>query len=132
MPCLVEAVGDLHGSAIMTPDGAIRARLYDRHLNKTAVELVSVIGHDLLFFWEKDAGNARRAERPMAFASGMTAELGRLSATVIGISGTGSITAEQAAAIRADTRADSLIAGVYGISKSQVCCIQRARRWKHI
>jgi hypothetical protein len=97
MPCLFEATGDLHGSAIMTPDGAIRARLYDRHLKRTAVELVSVVGNDLLFFWEKDAANARRTERPMAFASGMTAELGWLSTTMIGISGTGSITAEQAA-----------------------------------
>jgi proteasome lid subunit RPN8/RPN11 len=97
MPCLFEALGDLHGSAIMTPDGAIRARLYDRHLKKTAVELVSVVGHDLLFFWERDANNPQRAQRPMAFASGMTAELGRLSASIIGVSGTGSITAEQAA-----------------------------------
>lgn len=97
MPCLFEAVGDMHGSAIMTPDGAIRARLYDRDMKKTAVELVTVIGHDLLFFWEQDAHNAQRAQRPMAFASGMTAELNRLSATMIGVSGTGSITAEQAA-----------------------------------
>ncbi|MEH2536554.1 MULTISPECIES: Mov34/MPN/PAD-1 family protein [unclassified Bradyrhizobium] len=55
MPCLFEATGDLHGSAIMTPDGAMRARLYDRQMKKTAVEMVSVIGHDLQFFWERDA-----------------------------------------------------------------------------
>ncbi|HEV7600129.1 MAG TPA: ThiF family adenylyltransferase [Bradyrhizobium sp.] len=97
MPCLFEALGDMHGSAIMTPDGAIRARLYDRRLMKTAVELVSVVGHDLLFFWERDAQNPQRAQRPMAFGSGMTAELNRLSATIIGVSGTGSITAEQGA-----------------------------------
>jgi hypothetical protein len=97
MPCLLEAVGDMHGSAIMTPDGVIRARLYDRDMKKTPVELVTVAGHDLLFFWEQDAHNAQRAQRPMAFASGMTTELGRLSATIIGVSGTGSITAEQAA-----------------------------------
>ncbi|WP_315837526.1 ThiF family adenylyltransferase [Bradyrhizobium prioriisuperbiae] len=99
MPCLFEAGGDLHGSAIMTPDGAIRTRLYDRHLKETAVELVSVVGHNLLFFWERDAHKPQRAQRPMAFASGMTAELNRLSATIIGVSGTGSITAEQAARI---------------------------------
>lgn len=97
MPCLFEATGDLHGSAIMTPDGAIRARLYDRHLTRTAVGLVSVVGHDLLFFWERDAKNPQRAQRPMAFGAGMTAELARLSTTIIGVSGTGSITAEQAA-----------------------------------
>jgi hypothetical protein len=76
--CLFEACGDIHGSAIMTPDGAIRARLYDRALTKMPVELVSVAGHDLLYFWEKDANDARRAQRPMAFTSGMTAELNRL------------------------------------------------------
>lgn len=42
------------------------------------------------------------------------------------------ITPEQAALIRADTRPDPEIAADYGISKSQVCCIQRGRRWKHV
>lgn len=95
MRCLFQACGDIHGSAIMTPDGAIRARLYDSDLNKTAVELVSVAGHNLRFFWECDAERHDRAERPMAFTSGMTEELKRLSATTIGVSGTGSIVAEQ-------------------------------------
>ena len=95
MPCLFQACGDIHGTAITTPDGAIRARLYDKDFNKTAVELVSVAGHDIRFFWECDADRPDRAQRPMAFTSGMTAELGRLSVTTIGVSGTGSITAEQ-------------------------------------
>jgi hypothetical protein len=97
MPCLFEACGDIHGSAVMTPDGAIRARLYDRSLTATPVRLVSVAGHDLLYFWEDQANDPRRARRPMAFTSGMTAELARLCATFIGVSGTGSIAAEQAA-----------------------------------
>ena len=97
MACLFEAVGDMHGSAIMTPDGAVRARIYDRNHVKVAVELVGVIGDDMMFSWEREAGNSKRAQRPMAFGSGMTAELGRLTATMIGVSGTGSITAEQAA-----------------------------------
>jgi proteasome lid subunit RPN8/RPN11 len=97
MPCLFEACGDIHASAVMTPDGAVRARLYDRSLKATPVQLVSVAGHDLLYFWESEACNPRRARRPMAFTSGMTAELNRLSAAIIGVSGTGSITAEQAA-----------------------------------
>ncbi|WP_315764242.1 ThiF family adenylyltransferase [Bradyrhizobium sp. SZCCHNR2009] len=95
MPCLFQACSDIHGSAIMTPDGAIRARLYDHDLNKTAVELVSVTGHDLRFFWERDAGRPDHARRPMAFTSEMRAELEQLSATTIGVSGTGSIVAEQ-------------------------------------
>jgi len=97
MPCLFEACGDIHGSAVMTPDGAIRARLYDRSLAVTPVQLVNVVGHDLLYFWEDQATDPRRARRPMAFTSGMTAELAKLCATFIGVSGTGSITAEQAA-----------------------------------
>lgn len=97
MPCLFEACGDIHVSAVMTPDGAIRARLYDRSLKVTPVQLVNVVGHDLLYFWESEARNPHRARRPMAFTSGMTAELNRLTATLIGVSGTGSITAEQAA-----------------------------------
>ena len=97
MPCLFEACGDIHGSAVMTPDGGIRARLYDRSLTATPVRLVSVAGHDLLYFWEDQASDPRRARRPMAFTSGMTAELARLCATFIGVSGTGSIAAEQAA-----------------------------------
>lgn len=97
IPCLFQASGDIHGSAIMTPDGAIRARLYGRDMSKTAVELVSVVGDDLLFFWERDADRPDCAERPVAFTSGMTDELSRLSATTIGVSGTGSITAEQTA-----------------------------------
>lgn len=97
MPCLFEACGDIHASAVMTPDGAIRARLYDRSMKVTPVQLVNVVGHDLLYFWESEARNPHRARRPMAFTSGMTAELNRLTATMIGVSGTGSITAEQAA-----------------------------------
>ncbi|WP_141340093.1 ThiF family adenylyltransferase [Bradyrhizobium sp. USDA 3458] len=97
MPCLFEACGDIHGSAVMTPDGAIRARLYDRSLTATPVRLVSVAGHDLLYFWEDQARDPRRARRPMAFTSGMTAELAKFCATFIGVSGTGSIAAEQAA-----------------------------------
>jgi proteasome lid subunit RPN8/RPN11 len=97
VPCLFQAFGDLHGTAIMTPDGAIRARIYDRSHTRRVVQLVSVAGHDLLFFWEQDAGRADRARRPVAFTSGMTAELKRLSATTIGVSGTGSITGEQVA-----------------------------------
>ncbi len=97
IPCLFEAFGDIHGTAIMTPDGAIRGRIYDRALTRTPIELISVAGHDLLFFWECNADKPDRLRRPMAFTQNMTAELARLSATVIGVSGTGSVTGEQVA-----------------------------------
>ena len=51
-------------------------------------------GDDLLMWW----GNRGWPQtRPIAFSSDMTAELGLLTAVVVGVSGTGSISAEQAA-----------------------------------
>lgn len=86
------ATGLWHGSAVMMPDGAIRARLYDRAKRSHRVDLVAVYGDDLRFFW---GDQSRVAPRPMAFTDEMRTELGRLSIVVIGISGTGSIVAEQ-------------------------------------
>jgi hypothetical protein len=94
IPCVFEAGGDLHGSAIMLPDGVMLARLYDRQGSVTSVDLVSVIGDDLQFWWRDDLAGA--SSRPMAFTSDMRGELSRLTACVIGISGTGSPLAEQA------------------------------------
>ncbi|WP_447737535.1 ThiF family adenylyltransferase [Rhodanobacter soli] len=94
MPCIFEAVGDLHGSAIMLPSGVLLARLYDPHGDLSLVDLVSVVGDDLQFWWRDDLSGA--AIRPMAFTSDMRGELSRLTACVIGISGTGSPVAEQA------------------------------------
>jgi len=81
-----------HGSAIMLPGGAIRARFYDHHYNAHAAELVAVYGDDIRFFW----GDSALADpRPMAFSDRMTAELTKLCAAVVGFSGTGSIVGEQ-------------------------------------
>lgn len=96
LPSLFQACGDLHASAIMTPDGAIRARLYQANILPKPVELVSVAGHDIVYWWERDAEKGRASTRPMAFSGGMTRELGRLTAGLIGVSGTGSIVGEQA------------------------------------
>lgn len=91
---LLQAHGEVHGSAIMTPDGAMRARLYGSDLIARDVPLVGIIGDDIRFSWASD-GPAQR--RPLAFTGAMTRELGRLCAVVIGVSGTGSIVAEQVA-----------------------------------
>lgn len=94
MPSLFSAFGNLHGTAVMMPDGAIKARTYGSDLNASAVDLVTVPGDDLLMWW----GNRVWPQvRPMAFSGDMTAELGLLTAVVVGVSGTGSIGAEQAA-----------------------------------
>lgn len=97
IPSLFEAHGSIHGSAIMTPDGRVRGRLYAKDGACWPIDLVSVIGDDIDLIWNGDHPSPSRADRPVAFTSGMTRELGRLRAVVIGVSGTGSIIAEQAA-----------------------------------
>jgi hypothetical protein len=97
IPGLFQSHGDAHGSAIMVPDGRVLARLYGADGAAYPIDLVSVIGDDITLTWGGRDLLKRGAERPMAFTSGMTAELGLLRAVVIGVSGTGSIIAEQAA-----------------------------------
>lgn len=94
IPSLIQGVAAIHGSAIMVPGGAMRARFYDTQNHCTPVALVTVAGNDIKFWW----GSAPEPKQPVvAFTSGMTATVNRLSAVVIGVSGTGSIVAEQAA-----------------------------------
>lgn len=93
MPGLFQALGPLHGSAIMTPNGAILARLYGPDMQPRAIHAVSVAGDDLKWWW----GDGAFAQRPLAFTSETRDELSRLCACVIGVSGTGSIVAEQIA-----------------------------------
>jgi len=95
MPSLVQSHGEFHCSAIMTPDGAVRARYYTKGLVPRPIELVSVAGDDILYWWDQDATTRGPAGRPMAFTSAMSTDLSRLTAMVIGVSGTGSIVAEQ-------------------------------------
>lgn len=97
IPSLFQAFGTLHGSAVMTSDGAIVARLYSPSLQICTIDLVTVAGDDLSYWWADKATLNGPGDRPIAFTSGMTAEVGRLSALVIGASGTGSITGEQLA-----------------------------------
>jgi hypothetical protein len=86
-----------HGSAIMLEEGAVRAQLYDVEHGRVPVDMVSVYGEDLHFFWNPDRFGRTTARRPLAFSSAMQDELSRLSVCVIGTSGTGSIVAEQVA-----------------------------------
>lgn len=82
-----------HGSAIMIPSGQISARLYEKNLDSTPVKAIWVIGDDIRCW--RDGEPADHA--PMAFGSSMTSLLSEMHAAVIGVSGTGSIIAEQAA-----------------------------------
>lgn len=93
MACIFEAGGGIPGSAVMLPNGFIVARLYEKDGTTFPIDLVSIVSDDLILCWNDDL--ERKGNRPMAFTSAMTAELSRLTACVIGVSGTGSIVAEQ-------------------------------------
>ncbi|MBX9609844.1 MAG: ThiF family adenylyltransferase [Gammaproteobacteria bacterium] len=95
MPSLLASHGEFHCSAIMTPDGAVKARWYDRDINSQDIELVTVSGHDIRYWWAQNAAPDLLKRRPIAFTSAMRTEMGRLTANVIGVSGTGSVVAEQ-------------------------------------
>lgn len=94
IPSLIQGVSAIHGSAIMVPGGEMCARLYDHDMNCASVALVTVAGDDIKYWWDSPT----LPKKPViAFTSGMTATLKRLSAVVIGVSGTGSIVAEAVA-----------------------------------
>jgi hypothetical protein len=87
-----------HGSAVILPDG----QMFGRHLradnNFAPLEMISVIGDDL-HFWYADTGSVEVpsfvASHAQAFDDGTIERLRRLSFAVIGASGTGSPTFEQ-------------------------------------
>jgi proteasome lid subunit RPN8/RPN11 len=93
MRSIFQAYGALHGSAIMTPDSAMLARVYREDLVPRLLDSVSVPGHDLRWWWS----DQRFRQRPTAFTSETRDELARLSVCVVGVSGTGSMVAEQLA-----------------------------------
>lgn len=92
IPALYQGVNAIHGSAIMIPDGRIRARFYSEDINAQEVDLVIVPGNDISL-WRPDDKVPQK--QIIAFTSGMTAFFSHLTAAVIGVSGTGSIVAEQ-------------------------------------
>ncbi len=90
---ILQGYGTRHGTAIMTPNGAMLARWYEADMKSQPFDAVSVSGHDLRWWWSDGAFT----QRPLAFTSPARDELSRLVACVIGVSGTGSIVAEQLA-----------------------------------
>lgn len=85
------------GSAIMIPNGAMRARIYHSDHAATPIDLVMEVGPDIRSWWNDEASAAGPLRPPMAFTTAMRTYLGQVSACVIGVSGTGSIVAEQLA-----------------------------------
>ena len=98
IPSLFEAFDSQlirHGSAIMTPDGAIRARLYDQNLKIVNIDSVFCAADDIHIWQNCDLGH--REPSPMAFSTDMGKDLKKITACVVGVSGTGSIVSEQLA-----------------------------------
>lgn len=95
MGALRQGTEQVAGSAIMVPSGAIRARVYETDHAATPVDLVMAAGCDIQMWWSDGATAAGPVAPPLAFTSQMRTWLGRLSVCVIGVSGTGSIVAEQ-------------------------------------
>ena len=96
MPGLFEASKSLcipHGSAVMVPSGAIRARFYDRELQISNCKIVMCPGDDIHLWRHSEEDGI--GEVPMAFSTDMGLDLMGLTACVVGVSGTGSIVAEQ-------------------------------------
>ena len=75
----------------------MRARIYDRQQNMKEVDLVTVSGHGIQYFWADEITSGKLPPKQQPFFDGMGRALRRLSVGVIGVSGTGSIVAEQAA-----------------------------------
>lgn len=94
MLSLSQAVDAVHGSAIMIPEGNMRARLYRDGEYSMDVDLVTVAGDDIHYWWNEAT---KSVQHPIAFTSGMTDTFKKLTAAIIGVSGTGSIVAEQVA-----------------------------------
>lgn len=82
------------GTAVMVSGGAIRARVYAPDGTCRDIDQVRVAGDEILH-WRPDGDCAPPVAMP--FGSAMTAELAGRWACVVGVSGTGSIVAEQVA-----------------------------------
>ncbi|MFL9977641.1 ThiF family adenylyltransferase [Paraburkholderia graminis] len=93
IPGIFQSHGSMHGSGIVTPDGAMLARVYRRDMSSEVLDVVSVAGDDIRWWWR----DRRFMQRPLAFTSETREELSRLVACVVGVSGTGSLVAEQLA-----------------------------------
>lgn len=87
----------LHGSVVMLPDGQMFGRVW-RNGDFESIDCISVAGDDL-HFWYANAGSLEipdfAASHAQAFDDGTIERLQRLSAGVVGASGTGSPSVEQ-------------------------------------
>jgi hypothetical protein len=89
-----------HASAVMLPDGEMIGRIVTSDAQFRPLSLIAVAGVDL-HFWHDGAGDPDLPEftlrHAQAFGKGTTQRLRRLTAAVVGCSGTGSPVVEQLA-----------------------------------
>lgn len=86
-----------HGSAIMLPDGSVKARIMNENYGFIPIDMISVAGDDIRYFGsfassENNADFIKKTEQ--VYGSGTTSIMQGLKAGVVGCSGTGSPTAE--------------------------------------
>ena len=83
-----------HGSVVMLADGTMRGRWMTAREHLEPISVIGVAGDDLQFWFAGDGDVAETPEyarrNAQAFGVGTTTRLNRLSAAVIGCSGTGS------------------------------------------
>ena len=84
----IEADDPYHGSAIMTPDGAMKIRIYDETGGLQEISQVWRVGQNITNLATPSADHV------MPFGKQMTDSFARQTACVIGVSGTGSLVAE--------------------------------------
>jgi len=97
LPALYHASGKPSLSAIMVPSGAVRARIFAGSGPIRPVDYVINAGDDIHIWNGCPSAAGTAPESPIAFTQSMRRVLAGLSACVIGVSGTGSIVAEQLA-----------------------------------
>ena len=92
---IARRVDDEHVSAVMLPDGRIFARRMKSGAVSGQLERVSVVGDDLIF-WDTLPGKAHDFDlrHRQMFGDRTTDQLAALSVGIVGVSGTGSPTAE--------------------------------------
>jgi hypothetical protein len=91
--------GRPHGSIIMLPDGRMIGRAFSGGEIADDFTAISVVGNDISF-WSRPHDNIENEfslRNRQAFGSGTVSLLRRMSAAVVGCSGTGSIVVEQLA-----------------------------------
>ena len=84
----IESKGYFHGSAIMTPNGAMKVRVYDDAGKSREIPQVWRVGHNITEL------GPTLDQQAMPFGSKMTDIFSHQTACVIGVSGTGSLVAE--------------------------------------